>query len=395
MNNDDLEAIFLEPDKASEIEGYPKDQFGNELYMSPTNLKYSYRIDNDTNEEIYAKFSNGDEYYIRSGNNDMYAKNAHGEFKYAKNKQGDEFYAREGLYRSILPPHNLYARNRLGVNIYPMDDRGNPSYYQSSPSSRQEYKFQNLDQSYVFGINKSGDEVYAVDEMGNEYYPPSMQIAKNRHGQFQYARKQDSEIIYPVNTTTGNEYYISQNGDEARPLRKVSFKRYAKKSNGSYFYPQNANGLEIVINSKYLVDKSTNLSVYPVDEFGNEYMLKSLLANNDYPITYDGRVIVQSQENNLSPIFYNTANTRVGPSNVKEILYKSHNVSTIHFITDVFTTRKREKKKDLISFPFPNIVNPPKQNGFNLLYSILALLVVFVIAIISYTSMLGTCRVRK
>lgn len=367
--------IFSNPAKPPE--GYPKDPFGNELYLLPEQLEYAYRKDDTTQEEIYAKLSNGDEYYIRPLNQtkDIYAKDASGKHKYAKNNRNDEFYARDGLYRSFFASPDHYAQNHLGGGIYPMDDKGNPLYPQDHWHFRQKYTLQNSDQSYVFGINKSGDEVYAIDEMGNEYYPPGRQIAKNAQGQFRYARNKDSEIIYPVDG--GDEYYLSENGDETILLQNVSFKRYARKADGSYFYPKDVNGVESVVDSTYLV--SSNLAVYPVDEFGNEYMLENTLANNDYPVTYDGRVIVQSRENSPCPVFYEMADTRVGPSNVKEILYRSSHNNIVHYITDVVTTRKREKKRDLMSFPFPK----QPGSGFAILYLIFVVLVGIVILLCS------------
>lgn len=354
-----------------------------------TEIYYYYETDAN-GDEIYRKNSEGDEYYVTTPvPQDIFAKTRDGRLKYAVDHSGNEIYPKHPLVKNefmiTFAPYKAYAKDASGRERYPktllgdenflLDDTYKPIYARNEnlesyyPKNKEGDEFmaadtfiQNEDGTIVYPLNKfglpiyekkdnvelyhvdekgllsigkdiTGNQVYAKNELGDEYYPPNNQFAYTLDNVPIYAKNSLGEVIYPK-TAEGDEYYISN----VKTNSVLLANRYAKDKEGNEIYPEG-----LIIGRKYARNNLDEVE-YPLDVYGNEWTLRpstlpldeSVIFPNGYPITNDGWVIVPKINN--EPYLSNTMHPQVQDENVVGLLFR--NAEVYDYLTNVRSSRK-------------------------------------------------------
>lgn len=361
---------YVKDAKGNEI--YSIDAKGNQQYITSKNHKFAKDVNK---KKYYARKVDGDEYYPVIGNEPLGILDAKGVAVYAKTAKGDEIYPVFSGAEMILLNDDgrtfRYARTKTGEEFYPKDENdeeysrdsilaedshgnpkyerdgdGRPKYPYDSILRREEYKLKRVinnvfdphktnvigkKQEIVFGIHsKTHAEVYARRDNGDEYYPHTGQYAFDpKTGEYLYAKKLNGDIIFPKTLQNDEIYVRNREKDydvivsDGKPIG-----RYARRSNKSETYPtmETLHGpLQLVLNRKYAVDSAGN-PVYPIDDFGNEYVIPNsggaaATYPRDYPSTWDQYPIVSAVGG--KPLLLSNSKFRVTPLTRK--LYRSLN----------------------------------------------------------------------
>lgn len=350
-------------------EFYITDIHNNEKYITD---KYNYQIyafEFLKKREKYARNKDGFEYYAERSGNEVYAVDLRKGFQKFIMQNLKQIYAVD-KYNNQKYPYNLYRKEKLARDensVYYYAKLANLDEFYPKDDLRNEYPYKNIKNEYLiavtsegkpkapmlkngkinymldkdgkqilyehegnlfFGNDLSGNNVYPLDEKGDEYYP----IINNRHyvaedntKTVKYALDSSKQIIYPETKT----YLSSANGDESVILQKQAkyFKEYLDDK-----YPIKKTKFgetEILINNVY-----TNM--YPIDSKFNEYTNKNgdFISDLDYPITNDSYIILPNVNNK----------PRVQPGDehllktIKFLLYRPE-FDTYDFLTNTKSTR--------------------------------------------------------
>lgn len=225
------------------------------------------------------------------------------EKRYALDKNNIPFYPRDANRNEFINPElGLIERN--GEYIYPKTVDGRPNY-RDDPSDQGVVKrkvYETINNKTIIGRNWDGDQCYATDKNGDEYYPADNTPAKKANGTIFYARTAANDIIFPINSD-GDEYYLTF----INPLEPdTNPGRYARQNNNTdEIYPQRLtidNLLsDYIINNKYAEKNSEKY--YPKDGYNNEFYIKPVnntggavpptdIVLSNYAVTNDGKVIL-------------------------------------------------------------------------------------------------------
>lgn len=202
---------------------------------------------------------------------------------------------------------------------------------------------------------------YAKDSSKNEIYPKDA-LENDKPIESTYALIANGTPIFPK-TKDGNEFYV-KDSDGASVIELINgnlLPRYAKTKDNDEIYPIKLNFFEIpreiILNNAY-AKLSNNQVFYPLDEFGNEYILEVLQTSsldekkvfpNSYPITNDNFVIVPNIQ--YKPYFLKTMIPKVEDKNILGKLYREEN-DYKDFLTNVKATRKsRSLGKEYMILP--------------------------------------------
>lgn len=360
------------------IEFYIKDPTQKEVYIR-TEGHERYAFDYIQKRERLAKDENNQEYYCKRDDNEIYPVFLDTGFHrltiagekqiYARDKYGNEKYPLNRYRKEKLAKLDMtqrtcyYARDANQDEFYPRDDLRNDWVHKvnnlyvvalthdSKPKApllrdgRVGYEKENsrqmlyrYDNTPFFGEDVSGNEVYPLDENGDEYYPlhdSRPMIARDASGKYRYALSHLHKIRYPRDPADQEHYLENFVGD----LRECAledqaehFERYVASDR----YP------ERVVDAK---GRSTELLIrdtllphrYPVDANGNEFTNASgtILESLGYPITHDHLVILPNVNN--APVTL----PGDGPlsKRIHSLLYRPSS-NTYDFLTDVVSPRK-------------------------------------------------------
>ncbi|GBM91812.1 hypothetical protein AVEN_15693-1 [Araneus ventricosus] len=270
--NEDKKPYFL---RWRDFDIYAKDQYGTEIYF-----------DGD-DSSVFAKYNNFPFYAKR------FVKQAY----YPKNSNCDEFINGDYTLNGLA----TYPRDKMGKSIYPQDASQN-EYYIYDISNR----------VFLFGTNyfvnknfsTTHEPFYAKDFNKNEIYPPNYQIIQSSMNEGLYAIDKNKYVIYPKNELNEEIYIWSEKGSyeliSSYKVNKYATDKYPRFQPGNeeeYF-------IEMPLNNKYL--EISGQSVYPVDEYANEYIPNgmNIIFELGYPITIDNFIIIPN-ENNKPKYFSN------------------------------------------------------------------------------------------
>lgn len=313
---------------------YARDHLGNEIYPKHPLLKSDF-MTTFSGLAVYAKDVSGRERYPKTAQGDefpgldadfkiIYACNEYSKPYYPKKKDGDEFIVDE------------YIKNKDGTVVYPLRKDGLPIY----PIKRNSEVYHIDKKKIIVSIAKDfwGNQIYAKNESGDEYYPLNNQIAYTREHVPKYAIDRWMNTIYPKNFG-GHEYYIKN----VEPDSVLLGNRYVKDTDDNEIYPHNINEGQIIIGNKYAKNNMGTVE-YPLDNNGNEFTISTLtlplneasIFPNGYPITNDGWVIVPKI--NDKPYLSSTMDPQIKDNNVVGLLFRHD--QTNDYITNVKSSRK-------------------------------------------------------
>lgn len=187
--------------------------------------------------------------------------------RYAFRNNGTCYYPKDGY-------GNEYKDDRLGfiainsLYIYPLTSSGKPKY----PIINGKEIYEIYAGRAIIGKGVDGNEYYAKDRYGNEYYPEGNICAKLKDGTPYYASTVNDSNIFPFDSY-GNEYYFTF-VDLTKPSTIPN--RYAVSFAEGDIYPlrltNEGNESQYIINNTYAIDKDRN-QFYPKDGYKNEYYL--------------------------------------------------------------------------------------------------------------------------
>lgn len=357
-------------------EYYEVDASGNEMYATVLGGDEILAQDLSTGEKIYARDSSQDERYPKTKDGkEIMAQTPNG-FKYAKKVSGKQFYPKTSLGEEyVIETENTisYIKNTDGSFNYPLDQSGYPKY-PKHPVTNSEVYLTNLTGLPIIGKDREGNERYAVDFEGNQYYPEGDIIAYDRFNHPVYAITNTSKVIYKTNAD-GDEYYfkIPKTSDD---WYGVFLDRYAKDTNGDDIYPQVVYNItmnkEILLNDKYAKTHLKTI-IYPFDEYGNEYTRtpeddkivdEETYYPRGYPITNDNKIIVPSitKEQKTQPYLLKTGYPPIKEENIVGML-KTTNNEYRNYLTNIISSRKsRSTRKEYFFKPKQFPVFPSKTN---------------------------------
>lgn len=369
-------------------------------------------------KETYAFNSKGHQIYAKKGKREFYAKDEHSKPYYAQDNQQNQYYARTGAIE--IGGKKIYAKDSKNAEIYPkyadgreyaLEDNGR-TYYAKDENSietypkdmfgeeyivenkqiklegdkiklptasdgrpiyskvgKREVYLMDADSKYYFCKNRDGDEVYAKDENGHEYYPTPETYAKNRHGEFYYALDKTNHFRYPEGNL--GEMYITTLKGSVQILKnsKQHYVTYAKQGKVE-IYPVNGKKMEIVMDDIYanVLDNGINYPYYPRDSNSNEYIAGDFIEEKGYPITVDGYIIIPNIDN--KPKFF-----RKEILEFSKLLYRP-DTKGYDFLTNVKSKRPAES----LSSTYKTLDLPT--NKIKLFYYIIAALVTVIIVLL-------------
>lgn len=344
---------------------YARLRDGTQVYFKHNGA--SLLITDNAGNQLYAKTKDGSEYYPKDANGvDFAVVNINGTIRYAKSKDGVEQYPKDASGAEFMVG-GVKATDTNGNVLYLRDANGRPLYPVNPISKDEIYEQQNAFRTgIVFGVDADGNERYAKKANGDEYYPDTNQFAFNKQwNMYTYARKMNGDIIFKLNRA-GDELYIQKpdKSDEIYVEPGVEIPRYARLSNRQEYYPKGAlksdsSYVECVLQDRYAVDEKGN-SIYPQDEFGNEFVLQHLtntmkMYAAGYPTTHDSFIIVTKQNN--GPLLW----PRAKLSKRSIIGYLDRSWGQVDYITDVkgMSNQRRNFKK-----PYKiRLLNQPKNTA--------------------------------
>ncbi|GFT26042.1 uncharacterized protein NPIL_17091 [Nephila pilipes] len=390
---------------------YPTDLAGNQTYFKNQNGDEYYINTTETDElfafrdgkYFYAKDKNKNELYPTVDNRqealNHYAKDASGKEKYPKDKDGNELpliqsYIGQNkwMYAKDEKGNAFYPKNAIGVEVkygdyimnadnsikYPLDINGEPSY-EVDVTTNDEMYFLTKDGKISWGVDAGGNQRYAKKENGDEYYPPNGEIAYLKIGLPQYAHRTDGEAIFPIDAE-GNEYYLvndTDGGSNVIHAAGVLLHRYAQTRFKEDIYPiqvtdqVSGSFKEIILHNKYAKTLSKHPK-YPLDEYGNEYILEipPQTAMDEkkyfpmgYPITNDNWVIVPLVDG--KEYISDQISPKVQKSNVIGKLYRDGK-GWQDFVTNVKSQRlSRANRQRYKTLPLSNSPRNPLNISLN------------------------------
>lgn len=374
-------------------EVYDVSKYGLQLYLFTKNPERIFA--KRKGQPYYAKLANQDEYYPQISKAEDHPIKTRDRY-YAKKANGDQFYPKDGegndkvfihsengrktvIYARKHDRRQFYPKNKFGDDVrhldidifqddgtvtYPMDRHGMPIFREDKDTG-QKY-LQNADGSYRVPTSANGDVVYAQERRypGGplyEYYPPDGTIGTASDGNQVYAKHPNGDVIFPRHLVTNDEYYVKNKDRSDRLTHRdnTPIYRYATDHSSTEIYPRvykNAKYREVIFQNRYALT-STGESLYPLDEYGNEYIImdadwKKALPSG-YPITHDGYVIVPQFQN--KPFIIDTLQPAIADSNIIGLLKRED--STLDYITNVKSTRlsRCTKKRKYPIIPLPSL----------------------------------------
>ncbi|GBN19697.1 hypothetical protein AVEN_261780-1 [Araneus ventricosus] len=399
----------------SDAVSYPTNRKGDEYYLrtdkdEPMFVKDKnepkYAQDRDRNEfyptfegeHVVLKTSKGFKYAKNASETEIYPEDTYGNQKplfdtdnnvvYATKKDGTEIYPKDNTQTE--KKYGRYAKNAQKTIIYPLDVKGRPQYEKDPNTKSEVYTIDPSSGTLVFGKNKHGDQVYAKDAHENEFYPAPYVHAMSKDNVPLYAKDKDGRIIFPKEED-GEEYYLQdKNRSDIIQQNGILIPRYAKIKSNDEIYPiqrtitEESLFKEICIRFQYAI-KSNNRPFYPLDEFGNEYILEIYEEGqvsekysfpDSYPITNDDWVIVPNLKG--KPYISTTLVPRVERKNILGKLFRQR-LGFSDYYTNILSVRKSRSTKKaykvlpngktnaVIRFPIlptpsvsdPNVIHPP------------------------------------
>lgn len=368
-------------------EQYCVNSKGHQFYAKKAGRREYYAKHNQ--EDYYAVSKDKSEFYVKApGGRDLPIKRGDVEI-YARDAKKAEIYPKDSYEKEFLLNKNgvaVYAKDEFGIEKYPKNKHGE-EYVQNSqiklpdgkiklPTSSdgrpiyhkidgKEIYLKDADSKYYFCKNRMGDEVYAKDKYGIEYYPDTPKTyALKRDGEPYYAVDTAGLIVYPKNAD--GEHYIETPKGSFHILKnfKQHFIMYARQKNKE-IYPVNSKKSEMVMNDTYATaDLTSNEQYYPRDSNKNEYTIGGEFIN-DYPITSDGYIIVPNIDN--KPTFFKSEVIEF-----QKLLYRP-DTKTYDFLTHV-----RSKRPAVSITPTYKTLNLELKNTMIFYYIIVALVVIIV-----------------
>jgi hypothetical protein len=232
--------------------------------------------------------------------------------------------------------NNTFARDKNNKIIFPLNNKGKPIYKQDIHGN-ESYEIDS-NNVIIFAKDQIGNECYAKTANGEEIYPGGGVYALDKDGVKLYALDANGEVVFDKNSQTNDEMYLSTDGFPANSIITINgstLKKYAKNVSKDEFYPTKTvktftnvmSSKQIVLNKSY-ARLHTNIEIYPLDEYGNEYVIIRqndwmLSIPNGYPITNDNWTIVPKV--NGQPHFLANATPVVTAANLTRILYRKMN----------------------------------------------------------------------
>lgn len=350
---------------------YAKKQNQDEYYPTISGVEYPIKI----LEKYYARKKNGDQFYPRDkdGNEKVFVHGV-GKGVYARKHDGQQFYPKNSSGDDQRHHNYVDIVQDDGTVTYPMNRRGFPIFRENNFG--QVYS-KNRDGSYRVPMSAEGNPIYAKKSVtigGDliEYYPPDGTIGQATDGNQVYAQSPNGKIIFPVQFVTqdewdfkkSDEYYLkkSDGSDIVMTRDKIPIHRYAKDRHGNDIYPQvlkKGKYKDVVLNNKYAVGVHGKF-MYPLDEFGNEFVIMDKNGNYllplSYPITHDARVIVPHFQN--KPLISDLLQPTVYKSNIIGFLHRVD--SPPDYYTEVISPRpsRSTKKETYVVRPIPVTPTP-------------------------------------
>lgn len=262
------------------------------------------------NQIQYEKDENQNEIYPQVNGVDQILLN-----RYARDKDQIPFYPRDAVKNEFLDP-KLGLIERGGEYVYPqrflVNQRPRKPIYRHDSSLPKKEIYEKINGQEIIGRGLDGQQYYATDENGDEYYPENNIPARKADGSLYYARKADKiQTVFPKNAD-GDEFYLTF----IDPLNLDTIPdRYAHKKNGDEIYPQRRLYGNLI--SDYILKsrgyaKRGGKHYYPKDGYNNEFYVNPVviqanpststheeeaLAASDvlldtYAITNDGKIIL-------------------------------------------------------------------------------------------------------
>lgn len=342
--------------KHKNSEFYASVKNGKNIFITDGNLQV-YAKD-ASNAEIYPKQSDGREFVLTNNNIEYYAKDKHQMEIYPRDKHGDEFVVK-----------NKYIKTKDGKNKLPILSTGRPKYKISG--NKEVYPLDDQSKPY-FCTNREGDEIYAKDENGNEYYPSEM-YATDRLGNQYYAKDSADIIIYLRNNQ--GEYYIETNEGSFNTLKQFKGTVVYARQNTLEIYPTKyVNGKKSEVIFDVYAEEFNVGYYYPTDSNLNEYTNGEFIPIRGYPITADGYKIIPNANN--EPQLY-TIDTSVSADSIHKLLYRP-DWRGYDFLTNVKS--KRVGKNNLQEYKTLNL----RMSTTSMLYYIITALIFVIVVLLSF-----------
>lgn len=224
--------------------------------------------------------------------------------RYARDKDQIPFYPRDADNNEYMDV-KLGLIQRNGVYVYPKTFADGKPRYRDDPNDQRRGRkrkiYEKIDGHFIIGRGLDGNQYYATDENGDEYYPENYKPAQKANGNIYYARKANGDTIFPKNANN-DEFYLTL----IDPLISDTIPdRYAVESNGNQIYPQRRVDYNLIshfiLNNTYI--KCDGEYFYPRDAYNNEFYINPKPATGDiilpadvildtYALTNDGKVIL-------------------------------------------------------------------------------------------------------
>lgn len=256
----------------------------------------------------YEKDSNQNEVYPQNNNVDQVILN-----RYARDRDKIPFYPKDATKNEFMDP-KLGLIKRNGRYVYPKSFPDGKPQYRDDPKDQRPRKkkiYEKKDGHCIIGRGLDGNEYYATDENGDEYYPENNMPAKTADGTVFYAHTALRSVIFPKNADD-DEFYLTFI-DPLKPHTNPG--RYARKSNNTdEIYPQRLAEDNLI--SDYIINdtyaKRDGKNYYPKDGYLNEFYINPIIIPNacvpvapvasatppsdiildTYAVTNDGKVIL-------------------------------------------------------------------------------------------------------
>lgn len=348
---------------------YAKDKHKNDIYPE------------EGGEQVFIETSKGPVYARNAAKREIYPKDKNKNDKpiftkfgvqYVKDNDGNEYYPKNA--DGSEQKHGRYALNYNGLMKYPLDKHKRPHYPIDPNTGNEMYHFDQIHKKLIIGKDSYGNQVYAKDSNGNEFYPGKGMYAKTHDGFPIYAVTATKDVIFPKDSE-GNESYLKDERDnDIYKSAGLDLPRYARDRKSNEIYPIHevlsvyGTYQEICLG---VYAKRKNNSYYPLDAYGNEYIIRLTKRTGEfdekaslpvsYPITNDNWVIVPMVDN--KPYILNFQAPHLTEKNLIGNLFRDR-WGYSDFLSDVISIRtSRSPIKQYKFLPKGSVGNPVTRNA--------------------------------